>query len=106
MLQFYIQDNCKVLSAEPTGCNSTWYVGYEFESDVQEAMDHLRNTRPNLKVYYYNIPVDYLLREIFCQNFIFLVIFGQNFNFYTFGQNFDFLHLWPKFRFFTTLAKI
>lgn len=39
-----------MLSAEPTGCNSTWYVGYEFESDVQAAMDHLRNTRPNLKV--------------------------------------------------------
>lgn len=46
---FRINENSKVLSAEPTGCNSTWYVGYEFESDVQAAMDHLRNTRPNLK---------------------------------------------------------
>jgi len=49
MDMFRINDTCKVLSAEPTGCNSTWYVGYELESDVQDAMDHLRNTRPNLK---------------------------------------------------------
>ena len=44
--------NCEanVLSAEPTGCNSTWYIGFETESDSIAAMDHLKNNY-NLKVH-------------------------------------------------------
>jgi len=39
-----------VLSAEPTGCNSTWYIGFETESDSITAMDHLKKNY-NLKVH-------------------------------------------------------
>jgi len=44
--------NCEanVLSAEPTGCNSTWYIGFETESDSIAAMDHLKKNY-NLKVH-------------------------------------------------------
>lgn len=44
--------NCEanVLSAEPTGCNSTWYIGFETESDSITAMDHLKKNY-NLKVH-------------------------------------------------------
>ena len=44
--------NCEanVLSAEPTGCNSTWYIGFETESDSIAAMDHLKKNF-NLKVH-------------------------------------------------------
>jgi len=44
--------NCEanVLSAEPTGCNSTWYIGFETESDSISAMDHLKKNF-NLKVH-------------------------------------------------------
>lgn len=44
--------NCEanVLSSEPTGCNSTWYIGFETESDSIAAMDHLKKNY-NLKVH-------------------------------------------------------
>ena len=39
----------KVLSAEPTGCNSTWYIGFENENHSHAAMEHLK-AEYNLKV--------------------------------------------------------